>query len=178
MSHIEIYLNIRLSFSDKTLVGLVKKFFIFTYSVFCPLQMAVAETCATTFSELDQTDRLKTFKTLVPSEGRRGFVNKTKGSFFYLEAQNDGIEITFFTTGFLDLYGIRKQGKLKFCDNGSMVQVHGIDRIEDLKVSEAYLQFGDGTDRQLFTPGLMPEHLQKMYEKDAASVATGDKDIP
>ncbi|MBY0315940.1 MAG: hypothetical protein K2Q26_10495 [Bdellovibrionales bacterium] len=137
---------------------------------------ARAEICAKNFSDLDKTENLKSLKVIIPQEGKRGFVNKTSGSYFWLEVVGDSLEITFFTTGLLDLYGIRRQGKIEFCDTGKSIQARGIQRNVDLVLKGMHFQFGGGTARESFTAGPMPEALRRIH--DVESPAENPSETP
>lgn len=136
-----------------------------------------ADVCAKNFSDLDKSEKLKTLKAIIPSQGKRGFVNKTSGSYFFLEAIGEEVEITFFTTGLLDLYGIRRQGKIEFCDTGKAIQARGIQRNVDLVLNGSHFQFGGGSARESFTAGPMPEALRRIHDIAPSEIAADDGDL-
>lgn len=134
-----------------------------TILLFCLSFSATANECAHNFEELDKTERLKTLKPLIPEVGRRGYVNKTQGSYIDITASTQNFVITFFTTGLFDLYGIRREGPLKFCDDGKKLLVIGLDREQTLYIDQTSLQFDERGPRQSFQEGPMPLALQKIH---------------
>ena len=125
---------------------------------------ARAEDCADRYSDLDKTETLKSLKESLPKFKRKGFVNETKGSYFLITENDKGFNIVFFTTGLFDLYGIRREGELKFCDKDSKISVIGLGRTQAVRVEGAKLIFDEGKPRQIYTEGLMPEPLMKANE--------------
>ncbi|MCB9072243.1 MAG: hypothetical protein H6623_01380 [Bdellovibrionaceae bacterium] len=127
-----------------------------------PCQYLAADTCAHTYSELDQTENLKKIQNFLSPQQPIGYVNKTKGSYFFLTAIDTGIKIRFFTSGLWDLYGIEREGDIYFCENEKGLTAIGLDRIQNIFVSENRIEFGERSDKESFQKGVMPEKLAKL----------------
>lgn len=130
--------------------------------------------CAETYAQLDASPALQKVKTLLRNSSNNGFVNKTKGSYFFIQTQEEKFNIIFYTTGFLNLYGIQKEGSIKFCDEGDQLTVIGIDRHQKLFIDGHSLEFGSRTDRESFTKGVMPEELARKNNVDPLLLAGDD----
>lgn len=158
----------------------MKLFFILSFMSIYSFDFAQAgDICASTYQELEQTENLKAVKNLIPLVGKNGFVNQTKGSYFFLESFADKIEITFLTTGLFDLYGIKRQGALKFCDRNGVLRVEGINKNLTIKLTSQGLQFGDGGPREVFDRGPIPEALRKIHNLAAEPIGVAvDREEP
>jgi len=126
----------------------------------------MAETCATTPTELTQTPGLLALKAFFQERKIASYVNETKGSFFIVSSETDKLSISFFTSGVLDLYGIRRDGALKFCDDGKNITMIGLGRSEVLKIEDTQLIIGNGGPRLTFQSGDMPPLLKKLHNYD------------
>lgn len=141
--------------------------------VFLMSASAAAEsTCAKNFSELDSLPALSGIKSLLSDTQKIGFVNKTEGSYFFIEQKDNQFIITFFTTGFLDLYGIRKSGPITFCDDNGKMTAIGLDRTQNLFIDGARLEFGQRGARESFIRGPMPEKLARINEISERDLAS------
>ena len=125
--------------------------------------MAVENICAKTHSQLNLTPRLKTLAPILPTAGQKGFVNETKGSFLYIEAQPSHFKIFFLTSGLFDLYSIVRDGEVTFCDTGENLVIIGLGRTRVLMTKGEGIQFGDGGASESFQPGPVPKELQQLY---------------
>lgn len=123
---------------------------------------AQGQVCAKNFSDLDKTERLQNLKKILPDSERRGFVNKTRGSYFDIYQKENQFIISFYTTGLFDLYGIHREGPVEFCDDQSKITVTGLGRIKTIHIDGKLLSFDDGADNKAFTPGEMPEPLREI----------------
>lgn len=133
---------------------------------------ALAEQCVGRYSALSRNPRLQRLRSIVPASGSRGFVNGTKGSYFVITTQDDEIRIQFFTSGLFDLYGISREGPLSFCDDGDSLYVLGLERKDLLVIQGESLQIGKGGPRMLYTPGAMPDLLQRLHPDAQRGIAS------
>ncbi|MBX3021976.1 MAG: hypothetical protein KF799_09895 [Bdellovibrionales bacterium] len=131
-----------------------------------------AEECATRLSELSKSERLTAVKALFKAGGPVGFVNETKGSYFILEERDGEFRITFFTSGLFDLYPIKRDGPLSFCDTGEELQVVGLGRRDDLRLTGTELQLGGGGPKRHFAPGPMPGLLIDLHKVPQRGIAS------
>jgi hypothetical protein len=74
------------------------------------------------------------------------------------------IQMTFLTTGLFDLYGIRRDGPVQFCDLEGKILVMGLGYEEEISVFEATIQLGGGTPRQTFREGPVPDLLRRKHD--------------
>ena len=132
---------------------------------FCTLS-AQGKDCAKNYSELGKTERLKAMRSVLPKKGRLGFVNKTQGSYFFIESTKTKFKVRFYTTGPFDLFTVNREGALEFCDNGKSLKVIGLGKEKRVMPVAAGLQFDNGGDRHSFQPGPMPDELKKMNKLD------------
>lgn len=128
--------------------------------------------CAKNFSELDSTPALQSLKTIIDDKKTSGFVNKTEGSYFFISAETQEFQITFYTTGFLDLFGIQKSGPIQFCDTDGKLTAIGLDRTQNIYVTGSRLEFGSRGARESFTRGPMPAKLARINEVDSRALAS------
>lgn len=119
--------------------------------------------CASSYAELEKTDPLKNLRSLIPDKGLRGFVNGTRGSYFFIRTNEQEIHLTFLTTGLFDLYGVRKDGVVRFCDFEGKIFIFGLGNEQEVFVEGNTIQFGDRTPRQVFQPGPVPERLKEKH---------------
>lgn len=133
--------------------------FISFFSVFTYPTFSYAESiCAKSYDELDASPTLQKVKPLLNKSKSTGFVNKTKGSYFFIHSSNP-FKIVFYTTGFLDLYGIKRESSIQFCDENNVLTVIGMGRHQRLYIEGLFLLFGSQSDRESFTQGPMPLEL-------------------
>lgn len=125
---------------------------------------AASPVCAARYSEFDKTEALKQLQEIVPSSGFKGFVNGTQGSYFFLRSTDNEIQMTFLTTGLFDLYGIRRDGVIQFCDMQGKVFVVGMGYEEEISILNSVVQLGGGTPRQTFREGSVPELLRQKHD--------------
>ncbi|MCC6138227.1 MAG: hypothetical protein IT287_06320 [Bdellovibrionaceae bacterium] len=142
---------------------------------------AADKTCAKNYSELENTPALQKLKTILENNKTTGFVNKTEGSYFFISPFMETSEssplssrfiITFYTTGFLDLYGIQKSGPIIFCDDDGQLTAIGLDRTQNIFVDGARIEFGSRSAKESFTRGPMPAKLARINELDARTLAS------
>ena len=130
------------------------------------------EICAESYSELDRSENLKAMKPLFSADKRIAVVNETKGSYVIIDAIDDKLTISFFTTGLFDLYPIRKDGGLKFCDDGEKLRMVGLDREDVVTLKDGGFQMGKGGPKMNFSRGEMPELLKKKHKIDIRGLAS------
>lgn len=126
---------------------------------------ARAGVCAKKYSELDRSPRLAMLKPILPVEGKKGFVNETKGSFLYIDSTEAHFRIFFLTTGLFDLYAIERGGEIYFCDTGEALVIVGLGETKTLKSKGEGIEFGRGGPSESFQPGVVPEALKETYGK-------------
>ncbi len=143
---------------------------LFFFSFFSALA-DTQEVCAKKYSELDLGAELAKLKVLLEPNKTIGLVNETKGSYIYLESKEDSFYITFLTTGFFDLYGIKREGDIVFCEKDSRLTAIGLDRTQDVFVSGQKLQFGDRSEKESFSWGSIPDFLAKKHDIKEPQVA-------
>lgn len=136
---------------------------------------AAADVCATQFSHLTQTERLSSLRTVLREGGAVGFVNLTQGSYFIVDGHGEAFRITFFTSGLFDLYPIKREGPLSFCDNGRELRVIGLGNNDRLEIQEGRLVIGSGGPKMTFSPGAMPELLVKLHHYNERGLASTPK---
>lgn len=141
-------------------------YWIFVTILMIPPSTTAEPICAETYGQLDSSPTLQQVKTLLRNFSNNGFVNKTKGSYFFIQTHEEKFKIIFYTTGFLNLYGIQKEGPIKFCDEDNQLTVIGIDRHQKLYVEGHSLEFGSRSDRESFNRGVMPEELARKNNVD------------
>jgi hypothetical protein len=127
------------------------------------IRTALAEECAAHFSELAKTERLKSVRALFQDRLYVGMVNETKGSYLILQAQDDALTIGFYTSGPFDLFGVKREGALQVCDDGSALRIIAIGREEKIAIKGLNLVVGDGGPKMSFTIGEAPELLQRLH---------------
>ncbi|MGE4134012.1 MAG: hypothetical protein AB7F86_20415 [Bdellovibrionales bacterium] len=120
--------------------------------------------CATHYSELGQTARLKSVTSLFGAEDTIGLVNQTGGSFVELDSHANALTITFYTTGFLDLYPIKRDGPLEFCDDGEKLIMSGVGRTNPVVIENGRIVVGDGGPKMNFGSGPMPDLLRRKHK--------------
>src|SRR5258708_7616865 len=93
------------------------------------------EVCAGSFAELGRTPRLQSIQKMFSSAGRLSMVNVTRGSYFIVESleEKENLTIRFYTSALFDLYGVKREGPVRFCDDGQSLKLIGIGRREELK---------------------------------------------
>lgn len=64
--------------------------------LFLGISSAAEPICAERYSQLDISENLRSLKAIVPENGVKGFVNKTRGSYFFIKSTDGGIRLTFF----------------------------------------------------------------------------------
>ena len=72
--------------------------------------------------------------------------------------------MTFLTTGIFDLYGIRREGVIQFCDRHGKIYTLGLGYDEELVVTDLLIQWGGGTPRQTFREGPVPAKLLEKHD--------------
>lgn len=130
------------------------------------------EICATAYSELERSENLKSLKPLFSADKRIAMVNETKGSYVIIDAFDDHLSISFFTSGLFDLYPIRKDGPLKFCDDGVSLHMIGLGKEDKFVLKEGGFQMGKGGPRMNFARGEMPALLRKLHKIDPRGLAS------
>jgi hypothetical protein len=131
-----------------------------------------AEVCASSFSELAASPRLEGLKPLFNADRRIAMVNETKGSYVIIDAFDDKFTISFFTSGLFDLYPIRKDGPLKFCDDGARLRMVALDRADVFTLVNGGFHMGAGGPKQNFARGEMPALLKKLHKIDIRGLAS------
>lgn len=124
---------------------------------------AGAEECASTLEGLKKTPRLAAVAKLFKHEKYIGFVNETQGSYVIMSVYDGLFHVTFYTSGLFDFYGIKDEGPLTFCDNGTGLIMSGLGRSEELRLSSTKMEIGAGGPRRTFQEGPMPDLLLKLH---------------
>ena len=133
-----------------------------------------ADICASKYEDLTLTPRLLGIQKLFNESRHLGMVNETEGSYFSIEALSDKLVITFYTSGLFDLYAVRREGPLVFCDTGSGLRLIGIDRVEEVNIASAtQLKIGEGGPRLSFHVGVMPTALGVLHHVVERGLASG-----
>lgn len=144
--------------------------------VFALLLMAqsssAAEVCADKFSELGGSARLEALKPLFGAEKRMAMVNGTKGTYVVIDALAENFTISLFTSGLFDLYPIRKDGEVKFCDDGAHLRMLTLGRADVFEIVSGGLVMAGGGERRSFMRGEMPELLKKLHKIDFRGLAS------
>lgn len=125
---------------------------------------ATESICAANYSELEKTNGLKNLRAMIPDKGLRGFVNGTRGSYFFIRTNEQEIHLTFLTTGIFDLYGIRKDGLVRFCDIDGKVFIFGLGNEQEVFVDTNTIQFSNRSPRHVFQPGPVPDLLKEKHD--------------
>lgn len=120
--------------------------------------------CASQYSELEKTEALRTLRFMIPQTGHRGFVNGTQGSYFYIRTTESAFQFTFLTTGLFDLYGVRRDGEVRFCEIDGKVYIYGLGEEQEIYVDSYTIQFGERTPRLVFQIGPVPELLKRKHD--------------
>lgn len=129
--------------------------------------LSEATVCAINYTDLEKTESLKSLQQILPESGVRGFVNGTRGSYFFIRATKEQLQMTFLTTGIFDLYGIRREGPVQFCDSNGKIFVMGLGYEEEVTVQPPMIQLGGSTPRQTFREGPVPELLRQKHDLSA-----------
>ena len=124
--------------------------------------------CASRPDELAAHADLLSLKEFFPEKLKVGFVNETAGSYFdvYVDTNSNGGSayiLTFYTSGFLDLYGVMRTGPAKFCADSPGLTVHSMGMVQKIQVQNGRLVLGEGGPRKSFTRGAMPQKLIKLH---------------
>lgn len=124
--------------------------------------------CATRPEELSQHPELSKLRDFFPETSKAGYVNQTAGSFFdvFVNAEADQkphYVLTFYTSGFLDLYGVMRTGPAKFCSDQAGLTVHSMGQIQKIRVQADRLILGEGGPRKSFIRGSMPLKLVELH---------------
>ncbi len=128
--------------------------------------------CAAKYSDLDGSENLKALKAMFSADKQISVVNETKGSYVIISGFDDNLTISFFTSGLFDLYPIRREGPLKFCDDGAVLRMIGLDREETVTLVSGGFQMGKGGPKRNFAHGEMPALLKKLHKMDIRGIAS------
>jgi hypothetical protein len=150
----------------------VGQFFIISVVALGTISALAKEVCVTHYSELDQTDLLKTLKPMFRPDGINGFVNETKGSYLVLKVVEDKLGVIFYTSGLFNLTAIKREGPLTLCDEGDTIKMVGLDRSDKLKAEDGLLILADGGPRKKFMVGEMPSDLVRMHHIDIRTLSS------
>jgi hypothetical protein len=141
-------------------------------ALFLMSQTAWAGECASTLEDLKKTPRLKAVQELFAGGTRVGFVNETNGSYVVMGVAEGKLDIHFYTSGLWDLYAIKDEGPLQFCDDGEKLVMSGLGRSEALKIAPNKMEIGGGGPKRTFHVGPMPELLRKLHKLDERGLAS------
>ncbi len=145
------------------------RFALPVYFTFAALSVNADElVCASTPGELSASPKLMKLKDFFPERFQSGFVNETAGSYFDVVFDNDYSHsptyvLTFYTSGFLDLYGVMRSGPAKFCSDSSGLTVHSMGQVQRILIQSDRLILGEGGPRKSFTRGVMPLKLVNLH---------------
>jgi hypothetical protein len=122
---------------------------------------AVEPVCADHYSQLEKTESLKTLQSVLPVSGVKGFVNKTRGSYFFIRSTEDKLKLTFLTTGLFDLYGIRRDSEIRFCDSEGQLYILGMGGIQKIVLKENFILLKGDSPVHTFESGDVPALLRE-----------------
>lgn len=143
----------------------------FVIGILSSAPVAADNLCAKNFSEIEKSPRFDSLKPLLSQTQRFGFVNKTEGSYFFIEQKQNQFYITFYTTGFLDLFGVRRSGPITFCEKNGQLTAEGLDRVQNIFIEGERMEFGQRSARESFIRGPMPEKLARINEVPKTELA-------
>lgn len=136
---------------------------------------AEVSTCASRPDELNLSSELMRLRDYFPDDGA-GYVNETAGSYFEVSVNASvdisantaseaatGYVLTFYTSGFLDLYGVMRSGPAKFCVDGGILAVHSMGQVQKIQLQAGRLLLDEGGPRKSFARGSMPLKLAKLH---------------
>ncbi len=122
---------------------------------------ALDPVCAGHFSQLEKSETLKRLSAIVPESGFRGFVNKTRGSYFFIRTTEDKIKLTFLTTGLFDLYGIRRDSDIQFCEAEGQLTILGLGGIQKILLKDNLIYLKGNSPVHIFELGEVPSLLRE-----------------
>lgn len=132
---------------------------------------AVAETCASRYSDLDQHPEFTAFKALLGERREAGLINATQGSFVRLEVHDDQLSVTLFSTGLFDLIAIRRESALRLCESDGQLTLEAFGRRDHLVLGpDGQVKFGEGGARFQFKLGEMTPLLKRVHQRSLASI--------
>ena len=122
---------------------------------------ALEPVCADQYTQLEKTETLKTLQVVLPVSGVKGFVNKTRGSYFFIRSTEDKLKLTFLTTGLFDLYGIRRDSEIRFCDSDGQIYILGMGGIQKVVLKENLIFLKGDSPVHTFELGEVPPLLRE-----------------
>ncbi len=128
---------------------------------FIHLIHALDPVCADHYSQLEKTKSLKSLQSVLPASGIKGFVNKTRGSYFFIRSTEDKLKLTFLTTGLFDLYGIRRDSEIRFCDSDGQIYILGLGGIQKVVLKENLIFLKGESPVHTFESGEVPPLLRE-----------------
>ncbi len=138
---------------------------VFWFSLLFSFNVQASEYfCAQKYSDLSRSPSFKDLQVMMPENGIKGFVNGTKGSYFFIRSNGSDLVMTFLTTGIFDLYGIRREGAIQFCEREGKLFILGLGYEEELVIKDSQILWGGGTLRQTFREGPVPEVLLQKHD--------------
>lgn len=145
---------------------------VLTLALICIPGVARGRECTSLYSGLGATARLRAVRDFFPDNGEVGLVNETGGSFVTMGSRDDRLYMIFYTSGLFDLYPVKREGPLEFCDDGVQLRMIGLGHDEELRISERRMNVGKGGPKLNFTVGQMPEPLRKMHKMEIRGLAS------
>lgn len=133
---------------------------------------SAGDICAERFSDLSASPRLETIRPLFGAEKRIAMVNGTKGTYVVIDALAENFTISLFTSGLFDLYPIRKDGEVRFCDDGANLRMMALGRADVFRIVNGGMVMAGGGERMSFARGEMPELLKKLHKVDFRGLAS------
>jgi hypothetical protein len=92
-------------------------------------------------------------------------VNETQGSYFVIEMRAGEFYFSFYTSGLFNMYGIKRQSLVKFCDRDGDLRIIGLGgRDEKIMIVGEGLILGDPEAKSTFHQGPAPELLKRLHE--------------
>lgn len=122
---------------------------------------ALEPVCADHYSQLEKTENLKNLQSVLPAAGVKGFVNKTRGSYFFIRSTEDKMKLTFLTTGLFDLYGIRRDSEIRFCDSDGQLYILGMGGVQKVELKENIIFLKGDSPVHTFEAGDVPPLLRE-----------------
>lgn len=155
----------------------VRLFFAFFLTLIFNGEFALAEICAANIEGLDRTPLLMSLKVLFPTPSHKtGLLNDTDGTYLLLENRNSKLFVTLFTSGPFDIYPIRRESPLEFCDDGKRLRLKGLSRDLEFQWIEAEkFKLGAGGPRYIFGRRPMPALLRRLHNWTNSEVDTFER---
>lgn len=118
--------------------------------------------CISKYSQLNSP--FLSFKNLLGDTHSVGLINKTQGSFVWVEVREDEMFVTLYSTGPFELFGIRKQSHLSLCQGPEGMILEAFGQKDGLHIADDRVEVGDGSPKKSFRVGEMTPNLLKFHK--------------